>query len=518
MLFEDLPELTTTPVDESLIMVGSEGEIYQTGNLFEEVNDAEMVRLVLSKVTPNQQLNNHIADPSLHKPIADTTVSVNSTWSSERINTAIIGSNPWFNLDAIPEGATNRYYTEERAREVVAATTQGIPILDHRAIATQIVSVDRKSGSAGMPRSTLFPYTTLFRSATNRYYTEERAREVVAATTQGIPILDHRAIATQIVSVLLGFNSNTFRYHRANISDSTPVISVSVDGGTSTANFFDVIPGVRNIQLTPANALGETWICDELVHSVVISSNGSRQVTPKLTLDSFVDGTVNKLWNTVSYANSPLVQSINNHLTGATFRDVHARINDASNGANDTTWSSNKIINFVSSEIARNRTAIGANAKAVIIGHEVAASGQNATGYTWDTATVGSTHTHHISRVPTSSAYNSGSGGSISSNLVIPPGTWMVYWEADMTLRSGLFASVTGQTSYIALATTPRTPVLTAPGVITVTGSSSVNYRLVSRFNTTTPYNASFQSTWLQPQSVAGVGELYATVHIERVR
>src|SRR4028119_309167 len=458
MLFEDLPELTTTPVDESLIMVGSEGEIYQTGNLFEEVNDAEMVRLVLSKVTPNQQLNNHIADPSLHKPIADTTVSVNSTWSSERINTAIIGSNPWFNLDAIPEGATNRYYTEERAREVVAATTQGIPILDHR------------------------------------------------------------AIATQIVSVLLGFNSNTFRYHRANISDSTPVISVSVDGGTSTANFFDVIPGVRNIQLTPANALGETWICDELVHSVVISSNGSRQVTPKLTLDSFVDGTVNKLWNTVSYANSPLVQSINNHLTGATFRDVHARINDASNGANDTTWSSNKIINFVSSEIARNRTAIGANAKAVIIGHEVAASGQNATGYTWDTATVGSTHTYHISRVPTSSAYNSGSGGSISSNLVIPPGTWMVYWEADMTLRSGLFASVTGQTSYIALATTPRTPVLTAPGVITVTGSSSVNYRLVSRFNTTTPYNASFQSTWLQPQSVAGVGELYATVHIERVR
>src|SRR4028119_885120 len=458
MLFEDLPELTTTPVDESLIMVGSEGEIYQTGNLFEEVNDAEMVRLVLSKVTPNQQLNNHIADPSLHKPIADTTVSVNSTWSSERINTAIIGSNPWFNLDAIPEGATNRYYTEERAREVVAATTQGIPILDHR------------------------------------------------------------AIATQIVSVLLGFNSNTFRYHRANISDSTPVISVSVDGGTSTANFFDVIPGVRNIQLTPANALGETWICDELVHSVVISSNGSRQVTPKLTLDSFVDGTVNKLWNTVSYANSPLVQSINNHLTGATFRDVHACINDASNGANDTTWSSNKIINFVSSEIARNRTAIGANAKAVIIGHEVAASGQNATGYTWDTATVGSTHTHHISRVPTSSAYNSGSGGSISSNLVIPPGTWMVYWEADMTLRSGLFASVTGQTSYIALATTPRTPVLTAPGVITVTGSSSVNYRLVSRFNTTTPYNASFQSTWLQPQSVAGVGELYATVHIERVR
>src|SRR5437762_3060521 len=28
-----------------------------------------------------------------------------------------------------------------------------------------IVTLDRKSGSAGMPRPTLFPYTTLFRSA-----------------------------------------------------------------------------------------------------------------------------------------------------------------------------------------------------------------------------------------------------------------------------------------------------------------------------------------------------------------
>lgn len=459
MLFEDLPELTTTPIDESLILVGSEGELYQTGNLFEGVNDAEIVRLVLSKLTPNQQLNNHIADRALHKPIADTTVSVNSTWSSERINTAVSGSNPWFNLDAVPEGLTNRYYTEERAREVVAATTQGVPILDHR------------------------------------------------------------AIATQIVSVLLGFNSSTFRYRRANISDSTPVISVSVDGGPSTANFFDVTPGIRNLVFTPSNVIsGESWVCDELVHSVVISGNGSRQITPKLTLDSFVDGTVNKLWNTVNFANSPLVQLINNHLTGATFRDVHARINDSSNGANDTTWSSNKIINYVSSEIARNRTAIGANAKAVMVGHEVAASGQNTSGYTWDTLIVGSVHTHHISRVPTSSAYNSGSGGSIGTNLVIPPGTWMVYWEADMTLRAGLFAAVTGQSSYISLATTPRTPVLTAPGVITVTGGSSVNYRLVSRFSTTTPYNSSFQNTWLQPQSVAGVNELYATVHIERVR
>src|SRR4028119_942641 len=34
---------------------------------------------------------------------------------------------------------------------------------------TADASLDRKSGSAGMPRSTLFPYTTLFRSLDNFY-------------------------------------------------------------------------------------------------------------------------------------------------------------------------------------------------------------------------------------------------------------------------------------------------------------------------------------------------------------
>src|SRR4028118_325806 len=35
-------------------------------------------------------------------------------------------------------------------------------------IASQSTRIDRKSGSAGMPRSTLFPYTTLFRSIGDR--------------------------------------------------------------------------------------------------------------------------------------------------------------------------------------------------------------------------------------------------------------------------------------------------------------------------------------------------------------
>ena len=87
-----------------------------------------------------------------------------------------------------------------------------------------------------------------------------------------------------------------------------------------------------------------------------------------------------------------------------------------------------------------------------------------------------------------------------------------------MTLRTGLFANVTSPSSYIALSTTPRVAVLTTPGSITNSTSSGVSYRLMSKFSTTTPFNSSFQNTWLQPQSIAGVNELYATIHIERVR
>ena len=457
MQFQDLPELLTTPYDETLILVGSEGELYQTENLFNEVNDLEIVRLVLSKVTPSQQLDNHVADQSIHTKIADTLVSPNTTWSSARISTAITGSSPWFNLDSVPEGTVNRYFTEERAKEIVAATTQGVPVLDHR------------------------------------------------------------AIATQIVSVLLGFNNSTFRYRRSSIPDYLPSISVLVDGAAATVNFFDVKPGVRNLQFNPPPSGGEMWVCDELVHVVTISSNGSQQITPKLTLDAFIDGTVNKFWNTINFANSPLVQSINNHLSGDTFKSVHARINDNSTGSFDTTWSSNKIINYVSSEIAKNRTAVAASAKTVLIGHETALSGQSASGYQWETATAGTIHTHYITRNPNNQIYNSGNGTYIYSEFSLSDGTWMVYWEADITLKTGVFASVTNPSSYIALSTTPRVAVLTTPGIITVSGYN-VSYRLVSKFSTTTPYNSSFQNNWLQPQSVAGVNELYAIVHIERVR
>lgn len=465
MLFQELPDLGTSPYDNTQILVGSGAQLKRTGNLFDEVLDQEMIRLVLSKLSPNDLLNQHISDKTIHTRQDDTTVSPNTTWSSARVNSAISASNPWFNLDNIPEGATNKFFTDDRGRALIAATTQGIPVTDHR------------------------------------------------------------AIAAQIVSVLLNFNTTAFRYRRLVINPTAvPIIGVSVDGGPVTNNYFDVTPGVRNIALSGAGynnaGAGETWICDELAHSISLN-NGSQQITPRLTLDAFADGAVNRFWNTSNFANSTLVHNINQHVntSGTVFNAYHARINDsASTGSNDATWSSNKIINYVSSELARNRQLASANTKSVMVAHETAFSGQNASGYSWDTAISGTIHTHHITRNPSSNAYNNASGGFISSTITLPPGTWLIYWEADMTLRSGLFTAVTSPSSYIALSTTPRVAVLTVPGSITNSTTGGVAYRLMSKFSTTTPYNSSFQNTWLQPQSIAGVNELYATVHIERVR
>lgn len=457
MLFQDLPELGATPADQTQILVGDNGALSRTDNLFDQMGDAEMVRLVLAKIAPSDTLNQHINDRTIHSQIADTTVSPNSTWSSARVDSAIAGSNPWFNLDSVPEGTTNLYYTPERAKAVIAATTQGVPVIDHK------------------------------------------------------------AIATQLVSVLMGFNSTTFRYNRSNTPAGSNV-TVTVDGGPATTNYFEVTPGVRNLQFT-GGGLYEAWVCDELAHSVTFTQSGSTVVTPRLTLDSFQDGTVNKFWNSSTFGGSALAQSIAQHLTNPTFAEVHARINDnAGQGTSDATWSSNKIINFISSEIAKNRVAVAVNAKAIYVGHETAASGQNASGYTWETLTSGATFTHYVTRNPANPTYNPTSSGVFTSGgqFYLQPGTWLVYWDADMTLRSGVFAGVTSPMTYISLGTTPRVPILTVPGTITVTSANY--YRMVSRFSTTTAFNSSFQNTWLQPQAITGVNELYATLHLERVR
>lgn len=453
MKFQDLPELGTAPNDQVEILVGDKGQLKQANNLFSEINDAEMVKLCLTKSDPQSVFNDHINNVSLHMRAADTTVSPISTWSSSKINSAIQGSNPWFTLDSVPEGNINKYWTADRARQVVAATTQGI------------VQVD------------------------------------------------HEAVAAKIVSLLLGFNSRKFRYDL--INTSTPM-SVSIDDGPYTLNYFECTPGVHNIKYSIINPTSQTWVCNELAHQVTLAP-GDRQITPKLTLDAFENGNINKFWNNNTYGGSPLANAINTHVN-LQFSQLHARINDAASSGTDVTWSASRIINFVSSEIVKNRASLGANTKSIYLGHEKANSGLNASGYSWTTTQVGSNYTHHVLRTFTSQYTNATGGFTSGTTIAVPPGSWLVYWEADMTLRTGVFSNVANRSTYLALQGSPTVPVLLVPGVIVNTTFSAQNYILVSRFTTTTPYSSSFQNSWLQPQSVAGVDELYATIQLERVK
>lgn len=462
MLFQDLPELGSTPIDKTQILVGQDGILKRTSNLFTESLDLEIVRLVLSKLSPNDLLNQHISDQTIHTRQDDTTVSPTTTWSSARVNSAIQGSSPWFNLDSIPEGSTNKYWTDDRAKQVINATTQGVPVVDHQ------------------------------------------------------------QIASKIISTLLGFNSRTFRYValRDQYSPTTPA-SVSIDNGPYTDDYFDVTPGIHNVRFGGANPYGGgQWICEELAHVIPSLGSGNVQITPKLTLDAFSEGSVNRFWNNTNFANSGLVSSINNHLNvPAEFTAAHARIADnTSAGGTQYTWSATKITNYISSEIAKNRALLVANTKSVCVGHETAGSGFSSTAYTYSSTQVGSVYTHYVIRNPNSSAFNNAPGASLSGQISLPLGSWLIYWEADATLRTGVFANATVPQTYVALSTTPQTPLLTVPGVLVNTTTSNIIYYLVTKFSSTTPFSSSLASTWLQPRSVAGVSELFSTVHIERVK
>src|SRR5256712_482660 len=50
--------------------------------------------------------------------------------------------------------------------------------------------LDRKSGSAGMPRPTLFPYTTLFRSASIKMIGVSNLQSFIASMTQKLTLSD----------------------------------------------------------------------------------------------------------------------------------------------------------------------------------------------------------------------------------------------------------------------------------------------------------------------------------------
>ena len=100
-----------------------------------------MVNLVLSRYQPSELVNNHIGNNSIHLGINDGVTSTGSTWSSSKIDSEISGSPSWITLDDIPEGTTNLYYTDARARDLVATASLGVPSITHSQVAAAIVAM-----------------------------------------------------------------------------------------------------------------------------------------------------------------------------------------------------------------------------------------------------------------------------------------------------------------------------------------------------------------------------------------
>lgn len=139
MLFSALPLIEDTQDTE--LLVYSNGIASRTENTLQESVDQQIVNLVLARYQPDPLINNHIGDNSIHLGINDEVTSSGSTWSSTKIDSEIAGSSSWITLDDIPEGVTNLYYTEGRAREAIASASLGVPSVDHSQVAAAIVSM-----------------------------------------------------------------------------------------------------------------------------------------------------------------------------------------------------------------------------------------------------------------------------------------------------------------------------------------------------------------------------------------
>lgn len=139
MIFSELPALTAQNA-ELLAYDDQSNTASRIPNPFGEVMDGIIISLVQSQALDSATLDSHISDSGLHIPISDGEISTTKTWSSSQITSAIAGSDPWFNLDSIPEGSVNQYYTPERGAALVANTTQGVTAVDYQAVATSLAS------------------------------------------------------------------------------------------------------------------------------------------------------------------------------------------------------------------------------------------------------------------------------------------------------------------------------------------------------------------------------------------
>lgn len=449
MLFNQLPQLSPTDT-ELLAYQSTTGVVGRVPNDYQTVLDGIITNLVLANQTSNSTLANHISNSDLHIPIDDSVTTGVSTWSSSKITEAIAGSDPWFNLDSIPEGDTNLYYTDTRGRQL--ATDLGL----------------------------------------------------------GINTVDHQAIAQQLASVLLNFNSTVFRYE-LDPADTNREIPITVDGVT-TVGYFETTPGVHQVSCS----FSRNWVCSALAHEIRVNSSStpvSLQLTPQLTLDAFIDGQTNKLWSEATLGGSTLLSNIEYHL-GDGFSDYHVPINDNSFADSGSTWSSSKIQAEVVGAIKTNTTFTAT--KEIAIAHEMASSGFRPSGsYSWTTDPSGSQYTHYIRRRCQTQTYRN-QVGIFSDSFQLRTGRWLVYWVSNTTINP-YFTNVTGVVTYLASSSDIRTPILHYPSVVTVSTTTSQTYALVTRFTCDQPYSSTYRNTWLMPQSVPGVNELYTVLHIERI-
>jgi len=447
MQFNTLPSIDPTIPTELLAYQSTTGTVGKVANDYQAQLDGIIASMVMSAATQQQSLQAHISNSSIHLAISDSTVSNSATWSSAKIDAAIAGSDAWFNLDSIPEGSVNLYYTPQRGADLVAATTQGI---------TQV---------------------------------------------------DHQAIASQLISLLLGFNNTVFRY---DVDPGYSGVEVSVDGNPVTVDFFEVTPGLHDLSFPGESNID--WTCKQLAHKIRLDDGLQQQITPKLTLDAFGDGEINKLWSEQTLGDSEVLADLVDHID-TNFATYHTQINDNAFADDSSTWSSVKMYTELIN--AANNASYDANKKIAII-QETASQGSHPSTYVWETVdNQNGTFTHFIRR--RHGTYSFTDDISVSADyFVLEMGTWLVYWSSDTQLNP-YFTNVTQVATFMTPRFNQQTITLAHPGVYTETDTSS-SYHIVTRFTCNQDYSSTYRNNWLVPKNVPGVRELYSVLQLERIR
>ena len=140
MLFENLPFIEDTTDTE--LLVYKDNVPSRMPNTLSEQVDAQVVNLVLSRVlSQGPKWTDHLNNKKIHLQQNDSITSLDTTWSSTKIDNAISGSSEWLTLDQVPEGTENLYFTEERARKIVEEANLALHSIEHKNVASAIVSV-----------------------------------------------------------------------------------------------------------------------------------------------------------------------------------------------------------------------------------------------------------------------------------------------------------------------------------------------------------------------------------------